>query len=142
MARRTQDYSDAGIRRKFPFRVALVALAYCFLAPLLGGFVALGSPENAAAASDPILMGPSAPEGPCYTGRAQADYVGGTDVNGHPVVSADAGSPFHVRMQSETVRPAMRSPNRAIRDTQVLVHVDGLAQAVDPPPACPPPPQH
>jgi hypothetical protein len=47
-----------------------------------------------------------------------------------------------VRLQSETVRPELRSQNRAIRDTQVLVHVDGLAQAVNPPPACPPPPQH
>lgn len=142
MARRTQDYSEAKGRRKFPFRAAFAAISYCLLAPLLGGMLAVGSPDIVRAAPDPILMGPPAPDGPCYTGGSHADYVGGTDVNGNPVVSADAESPFHVRLQSETVRPELRSQNRAIRDTQVLVHVDGLAQAVNPPPACPPPPQH
>jgi hypothetical protein len=61
-------------------------------AALLAMSLGLAEPANSAgivqpSPPDPILNG--RPAGPCDPQTASADYVGGTDVDGNPVASAD-----------------------------------------------------
>ena len=80
---------------------------------------------------DPILMGNS--PGPCDPQLAQADLVGGTDVDGNPVAPADLSSaPVPFRGQIEV--PLKPKPGRA----PAYVAVDGskLDPLLNPPSSC------
>ena len=68
--------------RQLNYKLVLGATALA-----LAAFFPLGRAFSAPQAGDPILDG--GPSGPCDPGASSADYSAGTDVNGHPVASAD-----------------------------------------------------
>ena len=83
-------------------------------------------------AGDPILDG--GPAGPCNPQSASADYVAGTDVNGHPVAPADlAAAP--VPVPGQMLIPLKSGRGRA----PSYVQADGkkLESILNPPSACP-----
>jgi hypothetical protein len=90
-----------------------------------------------AATPDPILTGGAA--GPCDPKLAGPDYVAGTDVNGNPVAPADLPGGTTVHLDSDTVLPEVPIHKGSHQQVLVKADVPGLADAVDPPPACPAP---
>ena len=105
-----------------------------------GLILALGSPAFAAddsritptgpQAPDPILSGAS--KGPCDPERDSPNYVGGTDVYGHPVAPADVqGGPKAV-LDSDTVYPEVGTDSQPIGRTRLAVTVTGLRKAMNP----------
>ena len=84
------------------------------------------------AARDPILDG--GPAGPCNPQTAGADYVPGTDVNGHPLAPADfAAAP--VSVPGQMLVPLKTGPGR----DPAYVQADGkkLETLLNPPSVCP-----
>ena len=86
----------------------------------------------ASQAGDPILDG--GPAGPCDPQSNSADYVGGTDVNGHPVPQADLDRQ-PVPVPGQMLIPLKTAPGR----DPAYVQADGkeLDALLNPPPACP-----
>lgn len=84
---------------------------------------------------DPVLNGE--PTGPCDPDLASPGYVGGTDIHGQPVVSADVNGGQHVVLGSDSVYPEIHTSGAG--DAIVPATVPGLKDAVNPPPACPRP---
>lgn len=96
------------------------------------------APAAPPSAADPILSG--SPPGPCAAQVAGADYVGGTDVLGNPVVPADAGGGnIHVSMQNEIAIPEVLTHLPNLDRVRVNIRIAGLADAVKPADACAPP---
>lgn len=88
---------------------------------------------------DPILLG--APSGPCQTGVAGADYVGGVDILGNPVAPADAADHrVTAWVANEIVVPEVLIHQPNLDRVRAQIRVDGLADALNPAPACAPPP--
>ena len=85
-------------------------------------------------AGDPILDG--GPAGPCNPGLESPDYAAGTDVEGHPVPSADLGGE-KVPVPAHMALPLRARPGRA----PAYVEADGdkLDALLNPPPPCPGP---
>jgi len=83
-------------------------------------------------AGDPVLDG--GPPGPCDPGAANADYVGGTDINGHPVASADLDA-APVPVPGQILVPLKAGAGRE----PLYVQADGkkLETLLNPPAACP-----
>jgi len=93
---------------------------------------AVPAAQAAATAGDPILDG--GPAGPCDPKSASADYVGGTDVNGRPVASADLETQ-PVPVPGQMLIPLKSPPGRQ----PAYVQADGkkLDALLNPPSACP-----
>jgi hypothetical protein len=101
---------------------------------ILTGQAALAADNGPRQSGDPILDG--GPAGPCDPGRNGADYVAGTDANGHPVAPADlaaAPNPVPDRMLIPLKTAPGRDPAYVQADGKKL---DGL---LNPPSACPVP---
>ena len=112
-----------------PF-AAVLALLFGILPLLLAATAAFGGTIRARP-DDSILTGP--PPGPCAEAQAGPDYVGGTDVNGYPVVPADVGGGPRVTLNSETVYPEVRAGGTR---TEVAVTVHGLHRKMAEPRGC------
>jgi hypothetical protein len=108
-----------------------------------GLFLALGGPVLAAddsritprgpQAPDPILTGPT--QGPCDPERDSPNYVGGTDIYGHRVVSAEVPGP-KATLDSDTVYPEVGTGSQPIGRTRMAATVTGLRKAMDPTADC------
>jgi hypothetical protein len=87
-------------------------------------------------AGDPILDG--GPPGPCDPGTANADYVGETDVNGHPVASANLDA-APVPVPGQLLVPLKSGQDHALGSNPAYVQADGkkLDALLNPPGACP-----
>jgi hypothetical protein len=106
----------------------LIAAAGMVFAVFCGVFPA----KAGTAAGDSILDG--GPPGPCNPQTDSADYVGGTDVNGHPVASADLDRQ-PVPVPGQMLIPLKAPPGR----DPAYVQADGkkLDALLNPPPTCP-----
>ena len=103
---------------------------------LLAGRAADGAEKSRQPAGDPILDG--GPAGPCDPQTGSADYVAGTDANGHPVAPADlAAAP--VPVPGQMLIPLKSEHGRE----PAYVRADGkkLESVLNPPSACPVPPK-
>ena len=105
---------------------------------VLALFSAIPASQAALAAGDTILDG--GPAGPCDPKSASADYAGGTDVNGHPVASADLESQ-PVPVPGQMLIPLKAPPGRGPAPNPIYVQAEGkkLDALLNPPPACPAP---
>ena len=105
-------------------------------AVLLAGRAADGAEKSPQPAGDPILDG--GPAGPCDPLTASADYVAGTDANGHPVPPADMAT-GPVPVPGQMLVPLKTGNGRE----PAYVQADGkkLESVLNPPSACPAPPK-
>jgi hypothetical protein len=115
------------------------ALAMAIMAALAAIFIH-PTPTHAegtiAAAQGTDILNPTA--GPCDQRGTDAGYVGGVDADGNPVEPADAGGGnVHVTLTNEQVQPVVRLHQPKLAPVQVSANVDGLNNALNPPPACP-----
>lgn len=79
-----------------------------------------------------LLEGPA--PGPCAGANVYPDYVGGTDVYGHPVAPADVNGIVSVNLASDTVIADVPSGHRT--SDQVAVDVHGLRDLMNAPNGC------
>ncbi|MBI3676556.1 MAG: hypothetical protein HY243_08045 [Proteobacteria bacterium] len=131
--RRTHEYFTRRLwSGRFPSGAIFVAAAFCFVMPLLGDALA-----GVSTRPDSILTGIDSWDGPCQKATG-VDYVGGSDVYGNPVVSADVPSDsITVGMASETVVPEILTHSRNLDRVRVKIAVNGISQALNPDPTCP-----
>jgi hypothetical protein len=103
----------------------------CGLVLVVASFAAVEPAVSAGivqpSAPDPILNG--GPAGPCDPQRAGADYVGGTDVNGNPVASAD--------LEGQPVPVPGRIDIPLKGGAYVTANGKSLEPLLNPPPGCP-----
>lgn len=115
-------------------RLAGVGLFLALWSPVFGADDSRITPRAQSDAPDPILSGPS--QGPCKPDLNSPNYVGGTDVYGHPVATADVrGGPKAV-LDSETVYPEVGTQAQPVGGTRMAVTVTGLRKAMDPAADC------
>jgi hypothetical protein len=119
------QYTKVMVRKR-----TIVALTACGL--LTGAELASAQVARPAQAGDPILDG--GPAGPCNATLESPDYAAGTDVEGHPVPSADLPG-GKVPVPGHLAIPVRAGRGRA----PAYVEADGgkLDALVNPPPACP-----
>lgn len=116
-----------------------IRAAICLLAGaiLLLGAAGAGTIDRHPAGPDPILSGPI--PGPCAPHLAGADYAGGTDVLGNPVVPVDAGGgKIAVSVANEVAIPEVLTHLPNLDRVRVQIRIAGLADAVSPADACAP----
>jgi len=120
--------------RRFAGHLAAVGLLLALGSPVFGADDSRITPRGQTDAPDPILSGRS--EGPCNPDLDSPNYVGGTDVYGHPVASADVqGGPKAV-LDSDTVYPEVGTQAQPVGRTRMAVTVTGLRKAMDPAADC------
>lgn len=128
--RRTQQNSKIRLwSGRRPVGAILIAVSLCFAMSLIGQAIAGNGP-------DPILLGPDSWNGPCRKATS-VDYAGGSDVFGNPVLPADVPQDrITVSMANENTIPEVLTHLPNLDRVRVNVAVHGLADEVQPDPAC------
>jgi hypothetical protein len=117
---------DGSMSEQSHLQIWIRLAAACLVALIGTGFGKIARP----APYDPVLMGE--PPGPCDPDLRGPDVAAGTDVYGHPVAPADAGTgSATVILNSDRIVPEVRVDLPNVRRVLVDANVNGLSATVN-----------